>query len=112
MNKPYDEAYALIEDMVHNYYQWGSECALAEKALEKGVIYEFSAFGRMNAKVKALYQKIDNWGITCVATTIVVTLNCEICETDIHIDVACQIMVVAEPTPEMVKLYPKRESIL
>lgn len=25
INKPFDEAYQLIKDMAHNYYQWGTE---------------------------------------------------------------------------------------
>ena len=27
MNKPFNDAYALIEDMTQNHYQWGSERA-------------------------------------------------------------------------------------
>ena len=31
MNKPFNDAYSLIEDMAQNHYQWGSERAQVEK---------------------------------------------------------------------------------
>lgn len=36
MNKDYDKAYALIEDMTHDNCQWGSECSPIEKVPQRG----------------------------------------------------------------------------
>lgn len=55
MNKPFDESYALIDDMAQNYYQWRNKRALVVKALQKGELYEVSALDHMNANVEALY---------------------------------------------------------
>lgn len=56
MNKPYDEAYALIKDMNLNHYQWGSEWALTEKTSQKCGLYEVSVLDHMNTKVNVLYK--------------------------------------------------------
>jgi len=57
MNKPFAEAWGLIEDMAQNHYQWGSERALAEKVQPKAGMYEVSSFDHMSAKVDELYKK-------------------------------------------------------
>lgn len=36
MNKPFDDAYALIESMTQNHCQWGRECAHVKKTQPKG----------------------------------------------------------------------------
>lgn len=38
MEKPYADAYALIESMAQNHYQWGSERVAVEKPQAKGGI--------------------------------------------------------------------------
>jgi hypothetical protein len=60
MDKPYQEAYQLIENMAQNHYQWGSERAAIEKSNTKGGMYEVSGIDHVNAKVDALTQKIES----------------------------------------------------
>jgi len=40
MNKSFAAAWGLIEGMAQNHYQWGSECAPAEKGQPKAGMYE------------------------------------------------------------------------
>ncbi|XP_050897642.1 uncharacterized protein LOC127104499 [Lathyrus oleraceus] len=79
MDKPYNEAYQLIESIAQNHYQLGSERTSIEKPLMKGGMYEISSLDHVNAKVDALTQKIENLTITPAATMAVVAPNCEIC---------------------------------
>lgn len=44
MNKPFNDAYALVKNMAHNHYQWGSERTPIEKSQSKGGINEVSSF--------------------------------------------------------------------
>ena len=55
MDKPFQEAYELIENMAQNHYQWGSERTPVEKSQPKGGMHEVSNFDHMNAKVDALF---------------------------------------------------------
>lgn len=55
----------------------------------------------MNSKVDSLYQNIDNLSITLAGTAISVTPNYKIYRVAGQIGVACQMMVVTEPTPDM-----------
>jgi len=59
MNKNYTEAYALIEDMAQNHYQWTNERALQTPTPSKkeAGMYEVSNYGHLAAKVDALTQK-------------------------------------------------------
>lgn len=54
MNKPFNDVYVLIEDMAQNHYQWGSECTLVEKNIQRGGMYEVCNFDHMIAKMGAL----------------------------------------------------------
>jgi hypothetical protein len=68
MNKTYTAAYALIEDMVQNYYQWTSErviSAVAPSPSKKGAgMYEVSSSDHLTAKVDALFHKIDKLNVS------------------------------------------------
>ncbi|XP_058764753.1 uncharacterized protein LOC131638223 [Vicia villosa] len=80
MDKAYADAYALIESMAQNHYQWGSERAQSEKisgekSSTKSGMYEISSLDRVNAKVDALTQKIENLTISPVAAVVAVSPN-------------------------------------
>lgn len=92
MNKPFNDAYSLIEDMAQNHYQWGSERAQVEKAQPKPGMYEVSNLDHMNARVDALYHKLDNMTLVPPATAAAVTPNCEICGVPGHIAAECQLL--------------------
>lgn len=97
MNKPYDEACALIEDMAQNHFQRGSWRSFVEKSPQKGGLYKVSTLDHMNTKVEALYQNIDILNITHAVIAAVVTPNREIYRVVGPICDACQLMVVTEP---------------
>lgn len=87
MNKLFNDAYGLIEDMAQNHYQRRSECSPVEKTQPKRGMYEVSNFDYMNAKVDAMYQMLDNLSITPLAIVAVVTSNCEIYGVHGHITI-------------------------
>lgn len=99
MNKVFIDAYALIDIMAQNHYQWGSERAPVEKIQPKGDIYEVSNFNYMNAKVDALTQKVDNFNITPATTIAILTPKYEIYGVFGHVIANFQL---AEPTPYQV----------
>ncbi|KAI5396354.1 hypothetical protein KIW84_062526 [Lathyrus oleraceus] len=76
MDKPYNEAYQLIENMAQNHCQWGGERTPVEKSQTKGGMYEISSLDHVHAKVDALVQKLDNLTIPPTATVAAVTPNC------------------------------------
>jgi len=94
MDKPFKEAYELIENMAQNYYQWGRERTPLEKSQSKGGMHEVSNLDHMNAKVDALFHKLDNLKLAPPATVAAVTPNCEICGTPGH--VAAEYLLLAE----------------
>ncbi|MCH87321.1 hypothetical protein A2U01_0008188, partial [Trifolium medium] len=98
MDKPFAEAYQLIENMAQNHYQWGSERTPVEKSQPKGGMYVVSSLDHMNAKVEALTQKLDNLTVNPAATIVVVTPNCEICGISGHVAANCQLL--ATPTTQ------------
>ena len=85
MDKPYNEAYQLIENMAQNHYQWGGE-----RASTRG-LHEVSGIDHVNAKVDALTQKIESLAITPTptATVAVVARNCDLCRIPGHIVSEC-----------------------
>ncbi|XP_058742467.1 uncharacterized protein LOC131614954 [Vicia villosa] len=104
MDKEYADAYALIESMAQNHYQWGSERARSEKtsgekSSTKSGMYEISSLDRVNAKVDALTQKIENLTIEPVAAVAVVSPNCEICGMSGHAAPECQLLAGVSPEP-------------
>ncbi|XP_058724611.1 uncharacterized protein LOC131596065 [Vicia villosa] len=104
MDKEYVDAYALIESMAQNHYQWGSERAQSEKnsvekSSAKSGMYEISSLERVNAKVDALTQKIENLTIAPVAAVAAVSPNCEICRMSGHAAPECQLLAGVSPEP-------------
>ena len=61
MNKNYTEAYALIDDMAQNHYQWTNERAIAASSHSKkeAGIHEVSNFDHLVAKVDVLTLKFE-----------------------------------------------------
>ncbi len=55
-------------------------------------MYEVSNLDHMNARVDALYHKLDNLSLAPPATAAVVTPNCEICGVLGHIAAECQLL--------------------
>ncbi|XP_050888264.1 uncharacterized protein LOC127093380 [Lathyrus oleraceus] len=92
MDKPYDEAYELIENMTQNHFQWGRERVAVEKPITKSGMYEVNGIDCVNAKVDALTQKFESLARTPVATVAAITPNCELCGTPGHTNIDCQLL--------------------
>lgn len=92
MNKNYTEAYALIEDMAQNHYQWTNERAVTTPTPSKkeAGIYEVSEYNHLAAKVEALTQKFEKLNVNAV-TPSSASPPCEICGISGHIGVDCQL---------------------
>ncbi|CAJ2652135.1 unnamed protein product [Trifolium pratense] len=84
MDKPYNQAYQLIESMAQNHYQWGSERAPVEKTQTKGGMYEISNMDHINAKLDALTQKIESLTNAPKANVAATIQNCELCGAQGH----------------------------
>ena len=97
MDKEYNVAYNLIENMAQNHCQWGGERTQVEKSQTKGGMYEISGLDHIHAKVDALTQKLDNLAITPPATVAAVTPNCEICGNPGHAAQECQVLAGLPP---------------
>jgi len=102
MNKTYTGAYALIEDMAQNHYQWTSEktvivVAPSPSKKEAGM-YKVSTLDHLSAKVDALFQKFDKLSI-CVITPAPVSPPCEFCGMLGHTGIECQLGSAVE-SPE------------
>lgn len=92
MNKPYPEAYALIDDMAQNHYQWGMERASVEREETKGGIYEVSYLDHMSAKIDAIAQKVNSLTINPTATAAAIQPGCEIYGTQGHTIAECNLL--------------------
>ncbi|CAJ2679749.1 unnamed protein product [Trifolium pratense] len=92
MDKPYQEATQLIENMAQNHYQWGSERAAMEKSQTKGGIYEVSGIDHVNAKVEALTQKLESLTLPTTSTVAAIQPNCEVCGVPGHVPSDCAIL--------------------
>ena len=68
MNKNYTKAYALIEDMAQNHYQWTNERAITASSFSKkeADIHEVSNFDHFAAKVDALTLKFEKMNVSAV----------------------------------------------
>jgi len=88
MNKNYTEAYALIEDMAQNHYQWTNKRAITASSpfKKEAGMYEVSDLDHLAAKVDALTQKFEKINVSAVTTT-PVSPPCEICGIFGHIGV-------------------------
>ncbi|XP_045802576.1 uncharacterized protein LOC123896203 [Trifolium pratense] len=97
MDKPYNQAYQLIESMAQNHYQWGSERTPVEKTQTKGGMYEISNMDHINAKLDALTQKIETLTNAPKATVAATTQNCELCGVQGHAIAECQLLTEVSP---------------
>ena len=102
MNKNYTEAYALIEDMAQNHYQWTNERALTAPTPSKkeAGMYEVSNYDHLAAKVDALTQKIEKMNDSVVTPTFV-SPPCEICGVFGHIGVDCKLGSVIDSVEQI-----------
>jgi len=80
MNKTYTAAYALIENMAQNHYEWTSERVITASSPSKkeAGMYEISSLDHLAAKVDALTQKFDKMNTSAV-TPAPVSPPCEVC---------------------------------
>ncbi|XP_050874985.1 uncharacterized protein LOC127078587 [Lathyrus oleraceus] len=101
MDKPYEDAYQLIENMAQNYFQWGGERTTTEKPTTKIGTYEVNGIDHINAKVDALTQKIENLTITLAAVVAAVAPNCELCGTPGHTNIECKLLLAGIPTDQV-----------
>jgi len=92
MNKTYTAAYALIENMAQNHYQWTSEGVVTASSPSKkeAGMYEISSLDHLTAKVDALTQKFDKMNTTAV-TPAPVSPPCEVCGVFGNIGIDCQL---------------------
>ncbi|XP_045827939.1 uncharacterized protein LOC123919930 [Trifolium pratense] len=95
MDKPYNQAYQLIESMAQNHYQWGSERAPVEKTQTKGGMYEISNMDHINAKLDALTQKIESLTNAPKANVAATIQNCELCGAQGHTIAECRLLTEA-----------------
>jgi len=102
MNKSYTVAYALIEDMAQNHYQWTNERAITAPTPSKkeAGMYEVSNFDHLTAKVDALTQKIEKKNVSVVTPTFV-SPPFEICGVFGHIGVDCQLGSAIDSVEQM-----------
>ncbi|KEH17209.1 hypothetical protein MTR_0031s0030 [Medicago truncatula] len=108
MNKTYTGAYALIEDMTQNHYQWTSERIITDvtptpSKKEEGM-YQVSTLDHLSAKDDALLQKFDKLSAS-VVTPAPVSQPCEFSGILGHNGVDYQLGSVTE-SPEQ-KFYNK-----
>ncbi|CAJ2642382.1 unnamed protein product [Trifolium pratense] len=100
MDKPYNQAYQLIESMAQNHYQWGNERTTVEKPQTKGGMYEISNKDHINAKLDALTQKIESLTNAPKATVAATIQNCELCGAQGHAIAECRLLTEA-PTDQV-----------
>lgn len=97
IDKPYEEAYQLIENMAQNHYHQGGERTSIEKPQPKGGMYEVSGIDHVNDKVDALTQKIESLTITPAATVAAVAPRCDLCGVLGHNVSECQLLASIAP---------------
>ncbi|CAJ2637435.1 unnamed protein product [Trifolium pratense] len=97
MDKPYNQAYQLIESMTQNHYQWGNERTTVEKHQTKGGMYEVNELDLVKAKLEALTQKMESMTTTPAATVAATISNCELCGIQGHTIAECQLLTEVSP---------------
>ncbi|CAJ2633397.1 unnamed protein product [Trifolium pratense] len=97
MDKPYNQAYQLIESMAQNHYQWGNERTTVEKPQMKGGMYEVNELDLVKAKLEALTQKMESMTTTPLATVAATISNCELCGIQGHTIAECQLLTEVHP---------------
>ena len=92
MYKTYTVAYALIENMAQNHYQWTSERIITASSPSKkeAAMYEIPSLDHLAAKADTLTQKFDKMD-TSVVTPSPVLPPCEVCGVFSHIGIDCQL---------------------
>jgi len=102
MNKTDTGAYALIEGMTQNHYQWTSERAITvvtpPPSKKEAGMCEVSTLDHLSAKVDKLFQKFDKLSVS-VATPAHVSPSCDVCGILGHTGVECQLGSAVE-SPE------------
>lgn len=81
-------------------------------------MYEVNVFDRMNSKVDAFYQKIDNISIApstptipaFIASVAPATLYCEICGVNGHTGIDCQMVLTGGSTQEYMNFVNNKQS--
>ncbi|CAJ2638232.1 unnamed protein product [Trifolium pratense] len=97
MDKPYNQAYQLIESMAQNHYQWGNKRTSVEKPQTKGGMYEVNELDLVKAKLEALTQKMESMTTTPAATVAATISNCELCGIQGHTIAECQLLTEVPP---------------
>jgi hypothetical protein len=92
MNKNYADAYALIEDMAQNHYQWTSERAIGgtTPSNKEAGIYEVSPHDHLAAKVEALSHKLNKLNVSASTPSSPIS-SCEVCGITGHSSDECQL---------------------
>jgi len=102
MNKTYTRAYALIEDMAQNHYQWTGERVITvvspPPSKKEADMYEVSTLDHLSAKMDTLFQKFDKLSVS-VVTPAPVSPPCEVCGILGHTSIECQLGSAVE-SPE------------
>jgi hypothetical protein len=111
MNKTYTGAYALIEDMTQNHYQWASEKAITVVApspsKKEAGMYEASSLDHLNAMVDTLFQKFDELSVSVVTPAFVLP-PCEVCGIAGHTGVECQLGSAVESPQYNQEMRPNK----
>lgn len=90
MNKDYDDAYVVIEDMVQNHYSRGIECTPTQEDPQKGGLYKDRTLNHINAKVDALLSNFHKLSVSVIASAIP---SYEICKVNGDIGADCQMIL-------------------
>ncbi|KEH33336.1 hypothetical protein MTR_3g435880 [Medicago truncatula] len=93
MNKDFTTAYALIEDMALNHFQWTEEKGIINSSpFEKEAsMNEISSFDYLSTKVNALSQRLDHMNTCAVAPTSFLP-PCEACGISSHFSIDCKLL--------------------
>ena len=92
MNKDFTTAYALIEDMALNLFQWTYEKAVVNSSPSKKEAgkNEISSFDHLSTKVNALSQRFDNMN-ACAVTHTSIPPPCGACGMTGHPSIECKL---------------------
>jgi len=102
MNKNYTTAYALIDDMAQNHYQWTNERVITASSPSKkeAGMCEISTLDHLAAKVDVLTQTFDKMNTSAVTPT-PVSSPCEVCGVFGYTGVDCQLGSAIEGVEKM-----------
>jgi ubiquinone biosynthesis protein UbiJ len=90
MNKDFTIAYALIEDMTQNHYQWINEKTktVSSPSKQEACMNEISHLDHLSAKVDALSEKFDKMNISAITPTSILP-SCGACSISGHTSIEC-----------------------